>query len=121
MKSAMKIEYSSTMRARFLEQYSTEETIRKYTRKTAGYGISYLLDHDYGRLYLDVIERYVPKARLKAGICLWEFGCGAGMNLLHLVSVLERRGISVELACGTDFSAALIAAARGEASNYVTE
>jgi SAM-dependent methyltransferase len=120
MKSAMKIEYSSTMRARFLEQYSMEETIRKYTRKTAGYGISYLLDHDYGRIYLDSIERYVPKSRLKAGIRLWEFGCGAGMNLLHLVSVLERRGIPVEFACGTDFSKALIAAARGEASNYVT-
>jgi len=37
------------------------------------------------------------------------------MNLLHLVSVLERRGMLVDFACGTDFSAPLIESAQREA------
>src|SRR5262249_45262382 len=98
---------------------STEESIRRYTRKTAGHGISYLLDHEYGRIYLESIESYVPKSRLKAGLRFWEFGCGGGMNLLHLVSVLERQGIPVDFACGTDFSETVIAAARSEADKYI--
>lgn len=110
---------SSRLNANFLEEYNSEESIRKYTGKTAGHGISYLLDHDYGKIYLDCIERYVPKSRLKTGVRLWEFGCGGGMNLLHLVSVLERQGIPVDFACGTDFSETLIAAARSEAKKYL--
>src|SRR5215831_1828761 len=119
MKSAMNIQDSSTLSAKFLEQYSMEETIRKYTRKTADHGISYLLDHEYGKIYFECIERYVPKFRLKAGVRLWEFGCGGGMNLLYLVSLLRRRGIKLDLACGTDFSGALIAAAGSEANEYI--
>src|SRR5208337_1313834 len=84
-----------------------------------GDGIGYLLDHEYGKINLDCIERYIPKSRLKTGIRLWEFGCGGGMNLLHLVSVLGRQGIPVDLACGTDFSETLIAAARNEAMNHI--
>lgn len=118
MASAMN-NLTSRLNANFLEEYNSEESIRKYTRNTAGYGISYLLDHDYGNIYLECIRTYIPKVRLKAGIRLWEFGCGGGMNLLHLVSVLERQGIPVQFACGTDFSDALIAAARGEANRYV--
>ena len=67
---------SSRLNADFLEEYNSEESIRKYTRNTAGYGISYLLDHEYGEIYRQCIDRYVPKSRLKAGIRLWEFGCG---------------------------------------------
>ena len=119
MKSAMSIHDSSTMSAKFLEQYSMEETIRKYTRKTAGHGISYLLDHEYGKIYFEYIKRYVPESRLKTGIRLWEFGCGAGMNLLHLVSLLQRQEIKLDFACGTDFSEALITAARTEANEYM--
>src|SRR6516225_6123556 len=120
MKSAMNVQDPSTMAAKFLAEYSMEQTIRKYTRKTAGDGISYLLDREYGKIYLESIERYVPESRLKTGIRLWEFGCGGGMNLLYLVSVLERQGIPIELACGTDFSEALIGAARNEATRYLT-
>ena len=111
---------TSTLNANFLREYNSPESIRKYTRHTAGYGISYLLDHDYGRIYFECIQAYVPEARLKTGIRLWEFGCGGGMNLLYLVSVLERQGIPIELACGTDFSEALIGAARNEATRYLT-
>jgi SAM-dependent methyltransferase len=119
MTSAMNSQDLSRLNANFLEEYNSQESILKYTRNTAGHGISYLLDHDYGNIYNDCIERYIPKSRLKAGIRLWEFGCGGGMNLLHLVSVLERRGIPVDLACGTDFSETLIAAARNEATSYI--
>jgi SAM-dependent methyltransferase len=110
---------SSELTANFLKEYSTEESIRRYTGETAGHGISYLLDHEYGRIYLDCIEKYVPKSRVKTGVRLWEFGCGGGMNLLHLVSLLGRRGIRVEFACGTDFSGTLIAAAMSEANKYI--
>jgi SAM-dependent methyltransferase len=109
----------SRLNENFLEEYSTDESIRRYTRKTAGYGISYLLDHEYAQIYLESIEKYVPKSRVKAGIRLWEFGCGGGMNLVHLVSLLERQGIAVDFACGTDFSSTLIAAAKNEANKHM--
>ena len=121
MTSVMNNHDSSSLNANFLEEYSSVESIRKYTRQTAGHGISYLLDHEYGRIYRECIERYIPKSRLKTGIRLWEFGCGGGMNLLHLVAVLGRQGIAVDLACGTDFSSTLIAAARSEASRYIAQ
>lgn len=114
----MNKEEATRLTASFLEEYNSEESIRKYSRHTAGAGISYLLDHEYGRIYLESIERYVPESRLKTGIRLWEFGCGAGMNLLHLISVLEPRGIKLDFACGTDFSETLIGAARSETNTY---
>jgi SAM-dependent methyltransferase len=99
----------------FLKEYSAEENIRRYMKKTAGHGISYLLEHDYGQIYLEVIDNFLPKAAVAGGLRILEFGCGAGMNLLHLVSVLEARGTPVEVAYGTDFSAALIESAKLEA------
>lgn len=104
---------------RFLEEYSRESTVRRYTKETAGCGIRYLLDHDYGELYFDVLAKCVPKSKMQRGIRLWEFGCGGGMNLIHLVSSLEQRGIKVNYAYGTDFSDRLIEAARVEAEQYL--
>jgi SAM-dependent methyltransferase len=105
----------SNMREDFLKEYSAEETILRYLKKTAGYGIDYLLDHDYGDIYNAVVDNYIAKAKTGKGLRLLEFGCGAGMNLIHLVSILERRGVDVEYGCGTDFSAALIESAKAEA------
>jgi hypothetical protein len=109
----------SKLNGDFLEEYNSAKRIRKYTRETAGSGISYLLDHDYGKIYLDVLENYIPKSRIQEGIRLWEFGCGGGMNLVHLVSMLGRRGIPLACAYGTDFSEALIEAANREANMYL--
>jgi SAM-dependent methyltransferase len=53
------------------------------------------------------------------GVRLWEFGCGGGMNLVHLVSLLTRLGYKVERAIGTDFSPVLVESARREAKNYL--
>lgn len=104
----------------FLQEYNSEDSIRRYLRETAGYGISYLLDHDYGNLYLDILEKHVLKSKAQKGIRLWEFGCGGGMNLIHLVHTMERRGIPLECAYGTDFSEEMIKAANVEAKSCLT-
>jgi SAM-dependent methyltransferase len=102
----------------FFREYTSQDAILKYTKATAGFGISYLLDHDYKRVYLEALGRLPQQVRLQ-GIRLLEFGCGGGMNLLHLISVLSREGIRVESAIGTDFSPVLIDAAKRETKNYL--
>lgn len=100
----------------FLREYNDGENVRRYMRKTAGHGISYLLQHEYNDIYLEAVDKYLLKVKTGKGLRLLEFGCGAGMNLLHLVSVLEQRGVAVDFACGTDFSEALIESAKVEAA-----
>jgi SAM-dependent methyltransferase len=112
-------ETTSALMNEFLDEYNAEENVRKYTKATAGRGISYLLDHDYGDLYREAFEKHIPKPRRDAGLRLFEFGCGAGMNLVHLVSVAERMRMAVECAYGTDFSEALIEAASHDAQQYL--
>lgn len=102
----------------FYEEYTSHDALMKYTRVTAGYGISYLLDHDYKDVYLRALESLPTDARAR-GIRLLEFGCGGGMNLVHLVSVLTRAGIKIERAVGTDLSPVLIDAAKNESRNYL--
>ena len=102
----------------FLRQYTSQNEILKYTRATAGFGISYLLNHDYKAIYLEALT-FLPQQAKEHGIRILEFGCGAGMNLVHLVSVLSREGINVAGAIGTDFSHVMIEAARREAKNYL--
>jgi SAM-dependent methyltransferase len=103
----------------FFREYTSQDAILKYTRATAGFGISYLLDHDYRAVYLDAINR-LPRQIKQGGIRMLEFGCGGGMNLLHLLSVLGRHGFKVESAIGTDFSPVLIEAANRETQRYLT-
>jgi SAM-dependent methyltransferase len=104
----------------FFDEYTSQDAILKYTKATAGFGISYLLDHDYKTVYLDAISR-LPRQVRQPGIRMLEFGCGGGMNLLHLVQGLRREGICIESAIGTDFSPVLIDAARREAKNYLPD
>lgn len=104
----------------FFQEYTSQDAILKYSRTTAGFGISYLLDHDYKAVYLEALRQLSPEVRQR-GIRMLEFGCGAGMNLLHLVSVLRREGIQVERAVGTDFSPVLIEAAQREGKDYLRE
>jgi SAM-dependent methyltransferase len=106
---------STTIQAEsFLLEYSSGAAVRKYTRATAGYGISYLLDNDYKNVYLQAL-RHLPSDMREQGMRVLEFGCGGGMNLLHLVSLLQREGIPVRQAVGSDFSPILIQAAQQEA------
>lgn len=103
---------------KFLAEYSSEAAVKKYTRATAGSGIAYLLEHEYKAVYLAALHA-MPDAVQKQPLRILEFGCGGGMNLLHLVSMLEQEGFKVEAAIGTDFSPVLIEAARHEARNYL--
>jgi SAM-dependent methyltransferase len=102
----------------FFREYTSQDAIMKYTRATAGFGISYLLDHDYKQIYLEAIRR-LPQNATQDGIRMLEFGCGGGMNLLHLVSVLSRDGFNIDSAIGTDFSPVLVVAANEEAERYL--
>jgi SAM-dependent methyltransferase len=103
----------------FFREYTSQDAILKYTKATAGFGISYLLDHDYKAVYLDAL-RHLSVLTGRRGIRMLEFGCGGGMNLLHLVSVLGRHGFKAETAIGTDFSPVLIEAANRETENYLS-
>jgi 2-polyprenyl-3-methyl-5-hydroxy-6-metoxy-1,4-benzoquinol methylase len=111
---------NDSLNGTFLNEYNSQANIQKYAKETAGYGISYLLEHEYGDLYLEVLEKHIPKARLRSGIRLWEFGCGGGMNLIRLVFLMDRRGIAWECAYGTDFSEPMIEAAKREAQQCLT-
>jgi len=102
----------------FFREYTSRDAILKYTKATAGFGISYLLDHDYKTVYLHAI-RHLSAPVGPDGIRILEFGCGAGMNLLHLVSMLGHHGFKVHSAIGTDFSPILIDAANREAQSYL--
>jgi SAM-dependent methyltransferase len=102
----------------FFQQYTSKDEILKYTRATAGFGINHLLDHDYKAVYLEAL-RLLPQQTCEGGIRILEFGCGGGMNLLHLISMLSSNRIHVAHAVGTDFSPVMIEAARREAKDYL--
>ncbi len=104
-----------------LSEYSTEEAIKKYSKKTAGEGISYLLENVYGAIYLDVINELLKTVNVPNGLRILEFGCGAGMNLIYLVNLLTKHNIQMEVAYGTDFSEKLIDAARIESEGYLND
>lgn len=102
----------------FFREYTSRDAILKYTKATAGFGISYLLDHDYKAIYLDAL-RHLSVPAGPNGFRMLEFGCGGGMNLLHLMSVLGRHGFKIDSAIGTDFSPVLIEAANKETESYL--
>src|ERR1035437_10060675 len=109
---------TQTMDEAFFEEYTSHDAILKYTKATAGNGISYLLDHDYKDVYMRALESLSPEVKAR-GIRMLEFGCGGGMNLVHLVSILTQAGIKVQKAVGTDLSPVLIEAAKNESKNYL--
>src|SRR5262245_35718489 len=104
----------------FLQEYSAEDAIKRYGSATAGCGINHLLGHDYRRVYETVLDKHLSSSCKCDGVRVLEFGCGAGMNLIHLMSVFEHRGIRVEQAYGTDFSETLIGAAKSDAKKLLT-
>lgn len=104
---------------KFLDEYGSEDAVRKYTTGTAGYGISYLLRNNYAKIYLKVVSSYLRTSPV-GPLRLLEFGCGGGMNITRLVSLLEKRGITVASAYGTDFSPRLVHAAEQEAKAFLS-
>jgi SAM-dependent methyltransferase len=103
---------------KFFEEYVSEDAVRKYTPGTAGFGINYLLRNDYAKVYLGAIDKYL-KVSPPRPLRLLEFGCGAGMNIITLLSLLEKKGIPVECAYGTDFSPRLLEAAAQDAKTLL--
>jgi len=99
---------------KFLEQYESQGEIRKYAKGTAGFGINYLLRNDYARLYLNTVDSYLRTSPARP-LRLLEFGCGGGMNIIRLVSLLEENGSPVDYAYGTDFSPRMVQTALQEA------
>jgi SAM-dependent methyltransferase len=108
------MENTEQINEKFLEEYGSENAVLKYTTRTAGFGINYLLRNDYARVYLSAVDSYL-RTSLPRSLRLLEFGCGGGMNIVNLVSLLEQKGIPVECAYGTDFSARLVESAVQEA------
>src|SRR5882724_2747875 len=102
----------------FFREYTSQDAILKYTKATAGFGISYLLDHDYKNVYLQALA-LLPADMKRGPLRMLEFGCGGGMNLLHLLTFLSRDNFNVEQAIGTDFSPVLVDAANKEARSYL--
>jgi hypothetical protein len=74
---------------RFFHQYTSQDAVAKFTKATAGFGISYLLDHDHESVYLRALDLF-PQQTRKRGIRMLEFGCGGGINLIHIISVYEQ-------------------------------
>jgi len=105
---------SAQMYQNFLEEYGSDHAVQKYTSGTAGYGISYLLDNDYAEIYLRAVDSHLRTSSARP-LHVLEFGCGGGMNVVHLIAHLEKRGVPVECAYGTDFSLRLVQAAKAEA------
>lgn len=102
-----------------LKEYSSEDAVRKYTTGTAGFGINYLLRNDYARVYLSAVDSYLRTSPPRP-LRLLEFGCGGGMNIIGLVSLLEQKGVPVDCAYGTDFSPRLLQSAAQEAKACLT-
>jgi len=113
------MEKTEQINEKFLEEYGSEDAVRKYTTRTAGFGINYLLRNDYAGVYLSAVDAYL-KTEPRRPLRLLEFGCGGGMNIICLVSLLEEKGIPVECAYGTDFSERLIQSAVQEAKASLT-
>ena len=59
----------------FFLEYTSQDAILKYTKATAGFGISYLLDHDYKAVYLDALRHLAGGHRSPwdshVGIWVW--------------------------------------------------
>jgi SAM-dependent methyltransferase len=104
---------------KFLEEYVSEEAVRKYSTGTAGFGINYLLRHDYAEVYLSVVKSLLGTSPARP-LDLLEFGCGGGMNIIGLISLLEENKVPVGSACGTDFSPTLVQTAMQEAKTSLS-
>ncbi len=104
----------------YLEEYSQHDAVKRYLSETAGTGIGYLLNNVYGPIYQRNIDLLLKEGAGKTNWRILEYGCGGGMNVIHVVKLLADRGIDIEAAYGTDFAEAMIKAARAEARQHLT-
>ena len=83
------------MKEKFLEEYSSEDAIKRYSKKTAGDGIEHVLNNVYGPIYMKYIENDILWRKVGEDLRILEFGCGAGMNLIYLVNLLNNNKIKL--------------------------
>jgi SAM-dependent methyltransferase len=108
----------TNIRDAFLLEYTDEDSIKKYITNTSGKGIQYILTNVYGPLYSTLIDSICLKAEAKKGFRVLEYGCGAGMNLLYIIKLLNFKEIPLHTAIGTDFSPTLLQAAERECERF---
>ena len=75
------MEKTEQIKEKFLDEYDSRDAVRKYSTGTAGFGINYLLQHDYARVYVNAVDSYLQTSPARP-IRLLEFGCGGGMNII---------------------------------------
>ena len=95
--------FSMNDRTAHLNEYTSDEAVKKYSSKTAGKGIQYNLAHVYGPLYSAIIDAILLEKAETKPFRILEYGCGAGMNLLHMFKILLAKKLPIEMAIGTDF------------------
>ncbi len=76
---------------KFLKEYSSAESLKQYTTATAGYGINYLLDHDYKDIYLNAIQ-HLTDLQHPEGLNILEYGCGLNGYKENLKIMMRRYG-----------------------------
>jgi SAM-dependent methyltransferase len=108
-----------TEEERYLQEYSTSESVQKYVSETAGDGIEYLLESRYIPMYLEQIADLKHHPSASSGFRIVEFGCGGGMNLIHLVNRMAELHIPIDVAYGSDFAEPMIWAAQDEARRHL--
>jgi hypothetical protein len=60
---------------RFFRQYTSQDAIAKFAKATAGFGITYLLDHDYKSVYVGALD-LLPQQTREGGIPCWNSVAG---------------------------------------------
>ncbi|MBV9298655.1 MAG: class I SAM-dependent methyltransferase [Verrucomicrobia bacterium] len=103
----------------YLQEYTADEAVQKYVSETAGSGIAYLLQHVYGRVYEEQIDKLIARSGDQIAFRILEYGCGGGMNLIWIAKRLLDRRLKLDFACGTDFSQKMVEAAKKEASSFL--
>src|SRR5258708_13394480 len=94
-KGEKRMENTEQINEKFLEEYASEDAVRKYTTETAGFGINYLLSNDYATVYLSAVDSYLRTSPARP-LRLLEFGCGGGVTLFPLPFLLARKRICLE-------------------------
>jgi SAM-dependent methyltransferase len=103
----------------YFAEYSQPTIIARYLSGTAAPASTYLVRAVYSPIYQEILQTLVSRNPEHNGFRILEYGCGGGMNLLQLIRLFQAQGAQLADAIGTDFSPAMIEAARIEAKQQL--
>ena len=103
----------------YLAEYSQPTIIARYLSRTAAPAATYLVRAVYSPIYQEIVQTLVSRNPEHHGFRILEYGCGGGMNLLQLIRLFQAQGAQLADVIGTDFSPAMIEAARSEAKQQL--